>query len=65
MSEHHLTDNQQQTTVPSRLLKNEWFRAFLLALGLLILVHFFVLRFVTVESTSMYATLRPGDLLLV
>lgn len=65
MSEQDPTDNEQQTSVPVRLLKNEWFRAFLLALGLLILVHAFVLRFVTVESTSMYATLRPGDLLLV
>lgn len=48
-----------------RLLRNEWFRAFVLALGLLLVIHAFVLRFVTVRSTSMWATLRPGDLLLV
>lgn len=48
-----------------RLLRNEWFRAFLLAIGLLLLLNAFVLRFVTVRSTSMFATLRPGDLLLV
>lgn len=45
--------------------RNEWSRAFLLALGVLILLHLFVIRFVTVRSTSMFATLRPGDLLLV
>lgn len=48
-----------------RFLRNEWFRAFLLALTLLILLHVFILRFVTVRSTSMFATLMPGDLLLV
>ncbi len=40
----------------------EWGQAFLLALGLLLLLHLFVLRWVTVRSTSMYATLLPGDL---
>lgn len=40
----------------------EWGKAFLLALGLLLLVHLFILRWVTVRSTSMYATLLPGDL---
>lgn len=49
----------------TRLLRNDWFRAFLLAIGVLLLLHAFVFRFVTVRSTSMYATLRPGDLLLV
>lgn len=48
-----------------RLLRNEWFRAFLLALVLLLVMHAFVVRFVTVRSTSMWATLAPGDLLLV
>lgn len=48
-----------------RLLRNEWVRAFLIALGLLLLLHVFVFRFVTVRSVSMWATLRPGDLLLV
>ncbi len=44
---------------------NEWVRAFLLALVLLIVLHSFVLRWVIVESTSMFATLHPGDLVLV
>ncbi len=44
---------------------NEWLRAFVLAVLLLVLVHLFVLRWVTVQSTSMYATLLPGDLVLV
>jgi signal peptidase I len=42
-----------------------WGRPFVLALALLFLLHQFVLRFVTVQSTSMFATLHPGDLLLV
>ncbi|MBK7383175.1 MAG: signal peptidase I [Flavobacteriales bacterium] len=46
-------------------LRNEWFRAFLLALVVLVALHAFVFRFVSVQSTSMYATLKPGDLLLV
>ena len=37
----------------------------LLAISLLALIHLFVARIVVVESTSMYATLLPGDLLLV
>ncbi|MBL8003406.1 MAG: signal peptidase I [Flavobacteriales bacterium] len=45
-----------------KLLTNDWFRAGLVAVGLLVLLHFFVLRWVTVRSTSMYATLYPGDL---
>lgn len=44
---------------------NEWLRAFVLALLLLVCVHLFVLRWVVVESTSMYATLLPGDLVMV
>ena len=31
----------------------------------LVIIHFFVVRWVTVQSTSMYATLKPGDLLMV
>jgi len=44
---------------------NEWLKAFVLALILLFMLHVFVVRWVIVESTSMYATLRPGDLVLV
>ena len=44
---------------------NEWLRSFILALLILVFVHLFVVRFVSVQSTSMFATLRPGDLLLV
>lgn len=44
---------------------NEWVRALLLALLLLLLVHLVVLRWVSVQSTSMYATLLPDDLVLV
>ena len=43
----------------------EWGKSFVLALLLLMVLHFFVLRWVIVESTSMFATLRPGDLVLV
>jgi signal peptidase I len=42
---------------------NEWVRAALLAAVVLALLHFVVLRWVTVRSTSMYATLLPGDLI--
>jgi signal peptidase I len=42
-----------------------WARASVLAIGVLLLLHAFVFRWVTVRSTSMYATLLPGDLLLV
>ena len=41
---------------------NEWLRAFVLAALALLLLHQFVFRFVSVRSTSMYATLLPGDL---
>ena len=44
---------------------NEWLKAFVLALFLLLFLHVFVVRWVIVESTSMFATLRPGDLVLV
>lgn len=44
---------------------NEWLRAFVLAVLLLVSMHLFVLRWVTIRSTSMYATLLPGDLVLV
>ncbi|MEO8733206.1 MAG: signal peptidase I [Flavobacteriales bacterium] len=40
----------------------EWGKAFVIAIGLLLTVHLLVLRWVTVRSTSMYATLLPGDL---
>lgn len=43
----------------------EWFKALLAALLLLLLLHVFVVRWAVVENTSMSATLRPGDLLLV
>ena len=49
----------------NRLWRNEWLRAFVLALLVLVLVHAFVVRWVIVESTSMFATLKPGDLVLV
>lgn len=48
-----------------RLWANDWFRAFALALVLLALLQAFVISFVVVRSTSMFATLRPGDLLIV
>jgi len=44
---------------------NDWTRAILLAVLLLAVLHVFVVRWVLVESVSMYATLRPGDLLLI
>ncbi len=49
----------------ARLLQNEWLKAFVLALVLLLFLHAFVVRWVIVESTSMFATLKPGDLVLV
>jgi signal peptidase I len=44
---------------------HEWAKAFVLALVILLVLHVFVVRWVLVESTSMYNTLRPGDLVLV
>lgn len=41
---------------------NDWLRALLIALVVLGFVHAFVLRWVTVRSSSMYATLYSGDL---
>lgn len=43
----------------------DWGRSLALALLLLLTLHLFVVRWVTVANTSMYATLVPGDLLLV
>ncbi|MBS1942131.1 MAG: signal peptidase I [Bacteroidetes bacterium] len=40
----------------------EWGKAFLLAIALLATAHVFILRWVTVRSASMFATLLPGDL---
>ncbi|MBK8500396.1 MAG: signal peptidase I [Flavobacteriales bacterium] len=45
--------------------QNDWLRAFALAVGVLLVLHLFVVRFINVQSTSMTATLWPGDLLLV
>lgn len=42
---------------------NDWFKALVIAFVVLGLVHAFILRWVTVHSTSMYATLDPGDLI--
>lgn len=44
---------------------NEWLRALVIAVVVLGLIHAFVLRWVTVQNTSMYRTLLPGDLLAV
>ncbi len=43
----------------------EWSKAALVAIPILALVYFFIARWVIVDSTSMYATLLPGDVLLV
>ncbi len=45
--------------------QNDWFKAFLLGAGVLLIAHFFVLRWVTVRSASMFSTLLPGDLVAV
>ncbi|HRF78951.1 MAG TPA: signal peptidase I, partial [Flavobacteriales bacterium] len=45
--------------------RNEWLKAFVLAIVLLLALHMFVVRWVIVESTSMFGTLKPGDLVLV
>ena len=42
---------------------NEWLKALLLAFAVLAFIHVFVLRWVTVRSSSMYSTLREGDLI--
>lgn len=44
---------------------SEWIKSLLLAILLIVVLHLLVFRFVVVENISMYATLRPGDLLLV
>lgn len=41
---------------------NDWLKALLIAIVFLGFVHAFVLCWVTVRSSSMYATLYPGDL---
>ncbi len=41
---------------------NDWLKALLIAFVMLAIAHVFILRWVTVRSTSMYATLLPGDL---
>jgi signal peptidase I len=43
----------------------EWWRSLLLAVAIIAVVHAVVVRFVVVENISMYATLKPGDLLMV
>ncbi len=49
----------------ARLARNSGLQAFFLAAAALLLLRAFVIQFVTVQSTSMFATLKPGDLLLV
>lgn len=44
---------------------NEWLRALFIAMPVLVLLHLFVVRWVTVQNTSMFSTLLPGDLLAV
>jgi signal peptidase I len=44
---------------------NSWWRALALAVACLLFIHVFILRFVKVVSTSMYATCLPGDLVAV
>ncbi len=63
--EQRTTFNTETVSIAQRLWRNDWLRAFLLALVVLVVLHLFVFRFVNVQSTSMFATLRPGDLLLV
>jgi len=41
---------------------NDWLKAFVIALIVLAFTHAFILRWVTVRSNSMYATLLEGDL---
>ena len=48
-----------------RLWRDDWVKAFVVALLLLLVLHLFVIRLVVVESTSMFATLKPGDPLVV
>lgn len=60
----------EQPGRPSALLErwrgmNDWWKALLLALLVVGIAHVLVVRLVTVRSNSMYATLRPGDVLLV
>jgi signal peptidase I len=60
------TDNRQRGLV-QRVLGtwrdlNDWLKALLIAFVVLGFTHAFILRWVTVRSTSMYGTLHPGDL---
>lgn len=41
---------------------NDWLKASVIALGVLVFAHLFILRWVMVRSNSMYATLLEGDL---
>lgn len=56
---------EHSTSLAMGIWRNEWLKAFVLAVVLLLLLHMFVVRWVVVESTSMFATLKPGDLVLV
>lgn len=44
---------------------NDWVKALLIAFVVLGCIHAFVMRWVAISSTSMYATLYPGDLVAV
>lgn len=44
---------------------NDWWKALVLALVLVATAHALLVRLVTVRSNSMYATLRPGSVLVV
>ncbi len=61
------TTDHRQRGLASRVLGcwrnlNDWSKSLLVAFVVLGFIHAFVLRWVTVRSTSMYATLYPGDL---
>ncbi|MBX2972042.1 MAG: signal peptidase I [Flavobacteriales bacterium] len=60
-----IADRDPRSSLVVRIWRNEWLKAFVLAIVLLFLLHIFVVRWVIVESTSMFATLKPGDLVLV
>lgn len=64
-SSDHPADQRRSTQPITRFVRNEWLRAFVLAVAALLLVHLFIVSFVVVGSTSMFATVRPGDLLLL
>lgn len=60
------TDNRQRgfalRVLASWRSLNDWLKALIIAFVVLGFTHAFILRWVTVRSTSMYATLHPGDL---